>query len=214
MSPVPRRRLCHEDPPGRVCPCDLAALEEIASSGPVFLRGGGFEAGSGQHRFALGEEQVPQRSLPLVGTAYRLDGVAEVGQQLAVLPAANVLHGVGAEGCRSKVSGDRFADLVDPGGVPADVQEAGDRRGPGLDHAGLKVAGGARDADPVHVGEHAQSGRFVGNPVLQAHDRCLGRGDLGELAESAATVCWLFTAMRTTWLVPQSISRGWPTAAG
>jgi hypothetical protein len=109
-----------------------------------------------------------------VGTAHRLDGIAEVRQQLAVLPTANVLHGVGnvlhgvgTEGRRAKVSGNRFADLVDPGGVPADVQEAGDRGGPGLDHPGLKVAGGAGDAGSVHIGEHPQSGRLVGYPICR-----------------------------------------------
>src|ERR1035437_2532156 len=30
---------------------------------------------------------------------------------------------------------------------------------------------------------------------------------------SAAGVCWLLTAMSTTWLLPHGISRGWPTAA-
>jgi hypothetical protein len=79
--------------------------------------------------------------------------------------------------------GDRFADLVATGGVPADVQEAGDRRGPGLDHAGLEVAGGASDADAIHIGERAQGGRFVGYPVLQAHDRSLRRDDIRQLKE-------------------------------
>jgi len=123
-----------------------------------------------------------------VGTAHRLDGIAEVRQQLAVLPPANVLHGVGTEGCRAKVSGNRFADLVDPGGVPTDVQQAGDRGGPGLDHAGLKVAGGARDADSVHIGEHPQCSRLVGYPILQTHDRGPMWGNHGEFIQRGKAV--------------------------
>ena len=100
-----------------------------------------------------------------------------------MFPAGYVPDGKGAERCCAKVSGDRFADLVDPRGINADVQEAGHRCGPGLHDTGFEVAGGAGDADPLHMGEQAQRGRFVGYAVLQADNRRLGGGDLGELGE-------------------------------
>lgn len=124
-----------------------------------------------------------------------------------MFPAGYVPDGKGAERCCAKVSGDRFADLVDPRGVNADVQEAGHRCRPGLHDTGFEVAGGAGDADPLHMGEQAQRGRFVGYAVLQADNRRLG-GATWASSESAARVCWLFTARSMTWLARQSICRG------
>ena len=103
--------------------------------------------------------------------AQRLDRVAEVHQQLAVLPAHDVgpddrLEGRGAEGgC------DRFRGLVGSVRIAPDVEQPVERGGRDRDDARLDVSRGAHDADRVDALEATKRRPFVGDAVLDADDR-------------------------------------------
>jgi hypothetical protein len=62
--------------------CDVAELEEVRSSGLVFFRGGGLGPAADSTSSPSARTNVYQRPLPLVGTAYGLDGATEVGEHL------------------------------------------------------------------------------------------------------------------------------------
>ena len=188
MEPVPRARLCHDDEPGRDRAALAAPLEVVAAPGGVLLGGDRVDARGRQALGALLPRPPLQRPRLGVGTAQRIDRVAEVVEELAVLPPHDVGPRHRLEGRRGERRRDGVGPLVDPVREPADVEDAGDRRRVRLDHAGLEVQRGAHDAHAVDRLEESQRRRLVGDAVLHRHHRdALGcRG--GERAERLAGV--------------------------
>jgi hypothetical protein len=131
------------------------------------------DARGAQHRLALREHRPFRLLEPGRPAAQRVQRVAEVAQQLAVLHAHDVRARDGVEAGVAQPGGHRGGGVVDAVGEPAHVEDAGHRRAVRHDQPGLEVARGKHDADAVHVGEAAQRGRLVRHAVLEAHDRCV-----------------------------------------
>ena len=83
---------------------------------------------------------------------------------------------------------DRGRGVVDAVRVAPDVEQTADRRAVRLHDPGLDVRGRRHHADPVHVREPAQQRGFVGDAVLQRHDRHIGAGGGTEIERGADRV--------------------------
>ncbi len=156
------------------------------------------DPGRGERGLALGGRARSRRVVGVrAGAAAGLDGVAEVHQQLAVLPG----HHVGrAARRRTRPSAKAAATARVVASVPPGKRPTSRIPGTGaavlLDHPGLEVAGRHHHADALHVVEEPQQRRLVGHAVLHRHDR--GRGPSTPVRSStAACVWWLLTASST-----------------
>jgi len=104
-------------------------------------------------------------------TAQRLDRVAQVAQQLAVLPARHVGDDRRQEAALGQIPADLRRHLIRPGRIPADVQQSRQRRPLRLDGSRLQVGRREPDAHPVYLTEAAQRQSLAGHPVLRAEHR-------------------------------------------
>ena len=103
-----------------------------------------------------------------------LDGVRDVAQELRVLPARDVRARLRCEAAAGEHRGDLPRLVVEPVGIAADVECAGDRRGVGDHHPGLQMRRGQLHDHRVHTGEPAQRHALVLDAVLHAGHRDVG----------------------------------------
>ena len=130
----------------------------------------------------------------VVARAQRVDRVAQVEQQLGVLPAGDVGPGDRLEARRPERRGDGLGDVVDAGRPAADVEDRRGVAGVRLHDARLEVPRRRHHRDAVHGGEAAQEGDLVGHAVLQAHDRRVEAARTSASASTTPAVSWLLTA--------------------
>ena len=108
---------------------------------------------------------------PRAAVAQRLDDVAQVPQQLAVLPPHDVPRATALNPARSKAAAISSATTSDAARVAADVEHAAQRRAVARDDARLEVRSRCHHHDAVHVGEAAQRTPLVLDAVLHARHR-------------------------------------------
>ena len=129
------------------------------------------------------------------GPQQRVDRVAQVVEQLAVLPA----HDVGARLRRrtstsANADGDRRRVVVDTVRIATDVEDAGDRRGVGLARL---PARGAAPGTPRTRRRRARSSRSaarsLATPFCTHTTATIGGAERREVRAATRAVCWLFT---------------------
>jgi hypothetical protein len=146
----------------------------IADPGRVECRGA--LGGGALAQFACRGRRIAVQAR-LWAAAQRLDRVAQVAEQLAVLPAHHLRAQWREEPAAGQVGRDPFDRRVGPRGVAADPQQPGLRHAVRRHFARRDVRGGEPHAHPVDVPEPAQREALVGHPVLRADDRqVLARG--------------------------------------
>ena len=146
----------------------------------------------------------------VVVAADRLDGVAEVHHQLAVLPAHDV---VAAAPTRSPPSRRRPPPRSAVTSTPSGTDRCRGWPASGGSAPRPVRARGARwghHADAVHAVEPAQHRALVGDAVLHETRPRRTAGATVASACTASRVASLFTASRTTSSCRQSTSSGWP----
>ena len=97
IAPVARLRLCHVDPPPRVLALDGPKGERSGSSLRVLLARRMVDASRVQACDAFGVCECDDLGDGFLVSACRLDGVAEVRQELGPLPSRNVVTRLGKE---------------------------------------------------------------------------------------------------------------------
>ena len=161
--------------PRRAAAADAAALgrggarHRLAALGFLFV-GRPLDAGGAVAGDRFFSEAAVQRARVIVGSAGGLDGVAEVAEELRVLPAHGVGQRLRGDAGGVDVGGDALDRGVHARRIAAGVEDAVDGRRVGDDDAGLEVRRGEPDHHGVHVGEAAEGEAFVLDAVLGADD--------------------------------------------
>ena len=120
----------------------------------------------------------PPHDLPRAAVACRLQGVAEVCQELCVLLAHDDGVRQRAEaGVRDRL-GDRDGHVVHARRVAPDIEDARRALGRVHDLAGLHVLAGQEDDHPVHAPETPQGDALIDHAVLGAHHGDIVSGGL------------------------------------
>ena len=170
MEPVPRARLCHDDAPGR----------ERAASPPHWNRSPRRTASSSGETASI--PAAARQAAPSSAPAAAADAASGSGPHSAstalprLLSSLPYFHRMMSGAPPTRTSTTPNADAIasarasTPPGIPADVEDAGDRRGVGLDHTRLQVQGGTHHAHAVHVLEQPQRRGLVGHAVLHRDD--------------------------------------------
>ena len=153
---------------------DVAELEQVAAPAAVLVTTHELDPGRLVARERLAERQAGDLAASSHGTARGLDGIAEVHQQLLVLPSHDVRARLGLERRSRECCRDLVRRPIDATRVPAEVEQTADRRRVRLDHPRLEMARRAHHTHGVDVGKGSQRHPLVGHAVLRAHDRGLG----------------------------------------
>lgn len=157
-----RSRLCHVEPPGRLLPptslgrtASARAASRVSANSMPAARRQATPSLPGQDA-----DRTPARGW----TAHGFDGIAEIVEELAVLPAHDVGLHPRVEGRRPQRRGDGLGAVVGATVVVSDVEDAGGGTRVRLHHAGLEVDGRAHHRHAVDVRKEAQRRPLVSTP--------------------------------------------------
>ncbi len=182
MLPVPRARLCHEELP-RCVP--RPAICGPAERGPalLFLRGRGvLDTGRRATGLALRPGAGIQMALAPLQAARRVQGVAQVAEQLGVFPAHHLGVGPSVEGGIPQVGCHSLAGVIEAAGIATHVEDPAHRCGVDDDDARLEVGGREHEAHPECPGSTPQHDPLVVDAILGADHIDVRGGDGVQLA--------------------------------
>ena len=123
-----------------------------------------------QARHSLAPRALRDAAASRGGAAQRVDGVAEIRQQLPILPPHDAGLRFGVERRRAQRRGDCLGERVRAGWITAEMKNPASGRAPDLNVAWRQVIGRAPDEHAIHVRKALRRHPLVCDAVLGAED--------------------------------------------